>query len=192
MCVACVTRLIAKKREIVPIVRQTKWCINAGKNMRAMPLWGHTIKHYCNLDSGIKLLDRIKTRVGAPKFKNIPQHDYDHNSVAGYKSEVDTELVKLADQIEEMKADHKAAIKSLRSRLNRLSDRFRSHLRERGKRCKGTHNAWVNGNLLQNWYEPFSMADDGNVEPRAFPGTKGDTTMADKIRALVKAFGRWG
>jgi hypothetical protein len=194
LCVACVTQFIAKKREIAPIVRQTQWCINTKKNMHAMPLWGHTIKHYCTLASGINILDRIRSRVRAPKFKNIPHHDYNHNSAGGYKSEVDTELKDVAKQIQKNKSKHKAAVRSLRGRLNSLSSDFRSRLRKRGKRCGGTHAAWLKGKKdpTSDWYQPFSMADDGCVEPRTFPGAAGDTMLEDKIKALVKAFGRWG
>jgi len=187
-----VTKIIAKKRAIAPIVKQTQWCINAKRNMLAMPLWGHTVRHYCTLEAGIKFSDRIRKRKGAPKFQNIPQHDYDHNSQGGYKSEVDTELDNLAQQIEGQKANHKAAVKSLRGELNTLSTDFRSSLRGKGRRSGGTHQAWLAGknHTLATWYEPFSMSK--KPEPRAFPGVPGDTKLEDKIKALVKAFGRWG
>lgn len=191
LCIASVTQFIGKKKEILDIVKQTQWCINTEKNMLAMPLWGHTIKWYCD----ISLKGILKDQDEAPPFKNLPHHDYDHNSKLGYKkAEVDTELQKLADQIQKIAKNHEVAIKELKKELDNLSDRFRRLLRLRGTvRCGGTHNAWKNGEKRpDDWYLPFSMASSGAAEKRTFPTIDDAGTVANKIRRLVEALGKWG
>src|SRR5437868_1274957 len=67
LCVASVTQFIAGKKEIAEIIQQTQWCINSEKNMLAMPLWGHTIKWYCDLTaSGV-----LTNQDVPPPFQNI-------------------------------------------------------------------------------------------------------------------------
>src|SRR5262249_31987718 len=127
LCVACVTEFIAKKKELKKVVEQTDWCINDTNNMFAMPLWGHTIKWYCgdfadfDLDAqDVKDLldsDELFVRRRKPKFANIPQHDYDHNSALGYKQEMDKELKKLAAKIAKSKKKHEDRAEELRSDL---------------------------------------------------------------------------
>ncbi len=192
LCVASVTAFVAKKEEIETVVMQTQWCINHSDNMFAMPVWGHTIKHYCDVAArGLGTLERFYSRKGAPPFEKIPQHDYDHNSAQGYTYEVDQEMTEIAQSIAESKAKHEAKVKSLRSKLDRASKFYLGELKRRGKRCNGTHKAWDAGKKGEDpeWYKPFSMADDVICEPRAFPGTPGDGKLFDKIQALVNAAG---
>lgn len=183
LCIASVTQYVAEKKEIAEIIQQTQWCINAEKNMLAMPLWGHTIRWYClqNLDA-------------PPPFQNIPQHDYDHNSKLGYKkADVDTQLQKLADQIQKKKKDHEVAVEELKTELDNLSVRFRRLLKLRGTvRSGGTHNAWTNGENMPDWYLPFSMASTAAADRRPYPTTDSKGTVANKIRRLVEALGKWG
>lgn len=209
LCVACVTEFIGKDAKIKVIVKQTNWCINDEVNMFAMPLWGHTIKWYCNAwkdfdidaDDVGDLLEAgdLFTQHRAPKFKNIPQHDYDHNSEKGYKQEIDIDMRALAAEIAKIaKKNHKAAVDNLKKRLESLSEHYRTELQRRGsERCGGTHEAWKTG--MKNpepdsgWYEPFSMANDGNADPRTFPAPGTDPSkLANKIKRLVEALGRWG
>lgn len=198
LCVASVTQYLANKRKLLDIIKQTKWCINAKTNMYAMPLWGHTIQYYCDIETrGLSVDERFKIRIKGPPFKNIPQHDYDHNSTGGYKDDVDKKIKELAEQIDKKKDKHEEAVKDLKKKLNVLSKYFRDELNRRGsKRCDGTHEAWRNARKDEapNWYEPFSMADDGKETPRAFPlcATSTDEWVANKIKSLVKAFGKWG
>ena len=201
LCVASITGFLAKKRKLGSVIKQTDWCINAKKNMIAMPLWGHTIKYYCDIETQrLKLQDRFKEQgeqeqKKGPSFRNIPQHDYDHNSKKGYKQEVDKEIKNIALQVEDEKDKHNEAVANLQQRLNELSDKCRELLKQRGRRCKGTHMAWEDARTkgLKNWYEPFSMADDGNVDPKAFPlAGYSKSELANKIKSLVKAFGTWG
>ena len=80
VCVAPTTQELVSKKGIQGVIRQTKWCINNKDNMIAMPLWGHTIKWYCTIsEHGGEINENEK----APKFKNIPQHDFDHNCKEG-------------------------------------------------------------------------------------------------------------
>ena len=193
LCIACVTEFIGKDERIYSIVKQTDWCINSTTNMFAMPIWGHTIKWYCDVEtSGLKLNERIKSNLEAPPFVNVPQHDYDHNSENGYTSEVDEKMIKLAQQIQKKaKQDHEAAVELLQTQLNNLSNKFRTKLQSRGSsRCGGTHKAWEKGKKEpdSDWYLPFSMADDGNVNPRSFPTSDFNGTVAEKIQSLVQAF----
>ena len=193
LCVASVTKCIAGGKGIKEIVKNTEWCVNRKKNMFAMPLWGHTIQHYCKIEErGLNILERVdKKSVGAPKFKNIPHHDYDHNSNDGYKDELEGKLDAIAKDLREMKDKaHEAKTKELQSRLNKLSGDCRTLLQRRGERKDGTNEAWKKGKNGKDaeWYEPFSMAATGNVSERAFPSADVGGTLADKIKALVKAF----
>ena len=192
LCVACVTEFLAKKPAIVPVVEQTKWCINATTNLFAMPLWGHTIQWYCNLAGGgiFNMSDTM------PPFQNIPMHDYDHNSEKGYKFEIDRDMKKLAKQIEEKQEEnHEAAVKELKAQLVALSNKWRATLQTRGaSRSGGTHAAWYLGmrEPQSKWYLPFSMADDANAEERTFPATGLDPgKLAEKIQRLVDALTKW-
>jgi len=186
LCVSCVTEFIGYDEQIQEIVAQTPWCINSTTNMFAMPLWGHTIKYYCNLRrSGATFRDRS---ADPPKFENIPQHDYDHNSDNGYTDEVGKDLEKVARQIAKKRKAHEAAIMELESRLNSLSEKYRKKLQGRGRRCQGTHYAWTVAGLSGDakWCHPFSMA--AKPEKRTFPTTSG--VLADKIAELVAVLGR--
>ncbi len=193
LCVACVTQHIANGKGIKSIVKQTKWCINKKPNMFAMPLWGHTLKHYCKIEIGGRrgIDNRTDKKARAPKFSNIPQHDYDHNSRKGYKSEIDKDLIKLASQIKKGKnKKHEARIKDIQAKLKALSRKHKASLQTRGKRCGGTHEAWRQGKKkpMSNWYEPFSMAATGCIDERVFPTSADGGTIANKIRSLVSSF----
>lgn len=181
LCVASVTQFLAKKRELAPVVRQTKWCINAKDNLLAMPIWGTLTKFYADQF-------RIGTFKITPGFKNIPVHTYDHNSCEGYKKEVDGKIQDLADGIAKIKDVHKDPSKTLLGRLNSLRNTMMAELKRRGKRGKGTHKEWlsaISGDVSKTWYEPFSMADDGSEEPRTFP-VRYNKANQDKIKKLVK------
>lgn len=199
LCIASVTEFLAIKESIKKIVEQTEWCINAKTNMLAMPLWGHTIKWYCNLAAS----GAFAASPAPPPFQNIPQHDYDHNSKKGYTYEVSQAMNNLAQSIEEQaEENHDAPGEDLKSRLNGLSEQFKTNLGTRGStRSGGTHAAWGNaveeaqsatGGTTSKWYMPFSMADDGNVEERTFPAPGIDSKLANKIQRLVAALGKWG
>jgi hypothetical protein len=203
LCVACVTEMLATKKELETILLQTEWCINAKANMLAMPLWGHTIKYYCDLESYAdpvlkkrkRTLDSMLSNDTPPPFANIPQHDYDHNSQKGYTNEVKIELKKLAGKVANSKKKHEDIVKELQQELNDNSDHFRGELGRRGgSRCAGTHAAWQQGSKkpTSDWYEPFSMAQDGCAEPRTFPAPGFDSKVANKIQRLVDALTTFG
>ena len=205
VCVAAVSEYIASVSSIEDIVKNTAWCVNSADNMFAMPLWGHTLTWYCdnfedvdgsNLEQ-LRQAGDLFSFSRAPRFKNIPQHDYDHNSAKGYKKEVDAKLKALAEQVEEAAEEsHEAATKQLKTELDNLSKLYKAELTRRGAtRSGGTHAAWKLGMKQPDsaWYEPFSMAQDGCAEPRTFPaaGVSSGKVLA-KLRSLVAALGRWG
>jgi hypothetical protein len=208
LCVACVTEFMGKDQQIgkaeklAPIVKQTNWCINAKPNMLAMPLWGHTLKWYVlgfSQDPTAKLDQLLQAAPlmsgGAPPFKDIPQHDYDHNSERGYKKEVDKNLQRLAEQIAKVaKKSHKLAVEELKEELEQLSAKFKRELSRRGKRQGGTDRAWKSGlnNTNPQWYEPFSMANDGNVAEREFPAVGRKSKLRAKMQSMLTALGKWG
>lgn len=193
ICVASATKFLGKNKDIAEIVKKTRWCINAEENMLGMPLWGHTIQHYCDLSLGTLVGEPVP-----PWFCNVPQHDYDHNSTGGYKSEVDWAMNKLAEHIEKLAAEeHEEPEQKLASSLARISQRFRNLLTvTRGMRCGGTHAAWLQGNDEpgSDWYLPFSMAADGAADKRPFPasGMGSDGKVGSKIASLAKALKKWG
>jgi len=90
LCAASVGVMIvdAGGKGVGKLVGDTEWCINTRKNMIAMPLWGHTVKWYCNIPAVTLGAANRK----APPFKNLPQHDWDHTGNGGYQEEVDADL----------------------------------------------------------------------------------------------------
>jgi hypothetical protein len=200
LCIASVTEFIIGNSKIRTIVENTSWCINAQPNMMPMPLWGHTIKHYCDLGAAGAAKDALAALTGQdlpPPFQNIPMHDYDHNSAKGYKkADVDTAVKKLAQRLEESKKAHEDKTKELASELDRLSKTLGKLLSMRGSaRSGGTHAAWKKGQAQPNsdWYLPFSMASSGAADKRSFPGADAENDrLANKIKRLAEALARWG
>ena len=197
LTVACVNRQIVQPPAIDELVRETKWCINNEDNMLAMPMWGHTIRWYFNmaavevrmitLPDGSKMR---KTSMKPPPFKDIPQHNYGHNT---YSDEVDTALADLVDDIMSLKDPHEYKPEDLEKELNDLSSQFRDELCVvRGKRCDGTHEGWNKGlkDRSSNWYEPFSMSETPRkiTFPFTDPDNKYRGEMGRKIEKLVRFF----
>jgi hypothetical protein len=181
LCVASVTQFLAKKRGIDKVIRQTKWCINTKENMLAMPLWGTLTKFY----SGRMRLNDFTVR---PGFANIPIHSYDHNSPKGYKKDIDKAMTSLANKVAASTENHKDTSDTLLSDLNSVRNATKRELRRRGRRGLGTHKEWLKGyagDPSKKWYEPFSMAADGNAEPRTFP-VRRTKAAAAKVAKLVK------
>ena len=151
--------------------------------MLAMPLWGTVTKYY------IAQLKRGDF-TAEPDFANIPVHSYNHNSPGGYKSEVDDQMSALAKKVEESKEKHEDASNTLKGDLDSIRDDiFAAELERRGSRARGTHREWLEaygGNPASNWYEPFSMAIEGSIEPRTFPMRKNRVTI-DKVLKLIKS-----
>lgn len=195
VCIASATQFLGKDPLLVELIKLTRWCINAKPNMLAMPVWGHTIKHYCNLKTATS-----RTDVDAPWFENIPMHDYDHNSTGGYKSDVDAKMVQLANDLLELAKPpiHETASETVAKQLEDSSKHFKKFLlgRSGGKRVGGTHKAWKKGSKKpeSDWYRPFSMARTAVVEKRVFPATGASDSgkVAAKIQALADSIKRWG
>jgi len=183
LCVASVTQYLATVSTILPIVEQTKWCINKKSNMLAMPLWGMFMK---------AALQRHEAgNFTAPSYNKIPMHNYGHTGTTSYKTEIDNKMIEIAQQMEESTAAHKNSAKKLAAALNGYRGRMKGELKRRGGRGAGTHVEWqgVYGGVSaadHAWYMPFSMADDGDVEPRPFPCKKASSATAAKIAKLVK------
>jgi hypothetical protein len=185
-CVSPVNEVLYGNAKLRGAVAQTKWCINKKSNMVAMPLWGHTVKWYCAITAEGGEIDEDRK---APKFKNIPQHDYDHNCKEGYTWEVEQKLKELAAEIKE--ADHDLKGDDLAAELDAISDDFRSKLIDkRGMRKGGTHKAWK---LAQDdpddetWCHPFSMASDKKVSSKGFPVRSFDSAVAKWIDRIAGA-----
>lgn len=188
VCVAPATKELLGKRGIQPAIEQTKWCINNKQNMLGMPLWGHTVKWYCSFSHRAgKVTGKVKAGAKPPPFKNIPQHDFDHNCKGGYTSEVETKCKKLAKDIKE--SGHKLKGESLAEALGDMSEFFEEELLEsRGIRKGGTHAAWklaLNGD--SEWCHPFSMASDGKVTSVSFPVKDFDSKLERWIQRIANA-----
>jgi len=174
VCVSSVRKKMIANMLIRPLIEQTKWCANAKRNMRPLPLWGHTIQHYC-----------MSGATTAPKFADNPQHNKGHNK---YLDEMDQAVRDVASEVEEKMEEHKITPKQIAQRLNGLSDDFSTKLTDRGGRQKGTHAAWMAGKTNPRWMEPFSMASDGDVEEQDFPPFDEETgRWIDKIKEAM-----WG
>ena len=182
LCVAPVSSEIIGKPGIAGVVAATKWCINNEDNMLAMPLWGHTVMWYCDIaeDGG-----EIDDDSPAPPFKNVPQHDWDHNCSEGYTWEVEKELRKLADKLKEK--GHKVQPKDLKGELDDLSSDFKDLLEERGKRKGGTHKMFTGGGTGKDWCQPFSMASNGKVTSKGYPVKNFDERVAKWIKRIAQA-----
>ena len=197
VCVSAVTnKLLSRSTIIKPVIKQTKWCINNKDNMLAMPLWGHTVKWYCSITAAdVKVknpLRKIKGKVPAPPFQNIPQHNWDHIGNECYLWEVEEEVDKLADDVES--SPHQLKGKKLEDRLKTLSTNFKNKLVAkkggRGWRKGGTDAAW---GLAQKptpdpeWCHPFSMASNGKVTSKGFPARDFGEELTKWIERIAKA-----
>jgi len=172
LCVSPVSETLLGQPETSKIygaVGQTDWCINNKKNMLGMPLWGHTVKYYCQVTSaGGSLL--AGAALGPPPWAHLPQHDIDHNSKEGYTWEVEKQMERISAKVE--KASHALSGASLAAALDSWSAKFEAELKRRATRKGGTYNAWKLAQAPTSdpqWSQPFSMASDGKVSSPAFP-----------------------
>ena len=104
---------------------------------------------------------------------NLPSHQVDHNTSDGYRNEV-TMWIKtnVWDSLNDKKKDHEVNAKDIKDALKKGSDHFRKQLTLRGIREDGTLHCWQhrfpnppdpndeNYEQVEEWYLPFSMADD--------------------------------
>lgn len=190
LSISCVNWLpedATQREALLDVVRETTWCINAKRNMVAMPKFGHTIMYYVDIfgsDPDSEDFREIRRRK-APPFANIPQHDFEHDTALGYCYDVKTEIAKIWENMEEAKDIHKTKVNTwLAGRLNELSSEFRTKLRTRGKRQNGTHDAWLAGRKGENdkWYLPFSMATAAHAQERNHPVR--DSRAKEKMIAI--------
>src|SRR5262245_7307915 len=183
LCVSSVNNTLITS-DVFNIVREANWCINRKPNMFAMPLWGHTVKHYCTITAADGW---IESQLAAPSFENIPMHDYDQNCKLGYTHEVEEDLRYMVDKIEE--AGHKAESLDLAGVLDRKSAKFKERLHERGRRNGGTHAGWITGmkSPTSSWYVPFSMASTGALTQKGFPVRRFDERLKKWITRITEA-----
>lgn len=187
LCTSSVREGLIGNQLVLPLIKETTWCINLPINMRPMPLWGHTVQHYCNP------LPDVARVVGAgfpPQFQNVPQHDVDHNCKLGYRHEINVDIDILAKKIEKAVDKHKIDPKDIAADLDGLSKKYDGVLRARGRRQGGTHRGWQMGmdDPSSKWYEPFSMAGTAFLNKRGFPPFHEETRdWMDRI-----AFAMWG
>lgn len=185
VCVAPVAQEIVSKKSIESVIAQTQWCINNKDNMIAMPLWGHTVKWYCDIsaDGG-----DFAATISVPPFANIPQHDWDHNCNDGYTWEVVEAAKKVAKKIEQ--AGHEIKTQDIAAALNSLSSKFKNILLAvRGTRKGGTHAAWLMAldDPDSDWCQPFSMASTVALTRKGFPVRKFDESVAKWIERIAEA-----
>lgn len=174
-CVNWLPKGNTKQKRIIDVLDETTWCINAKRNMIAMPKFGHTIMYYVDImktaETGSDEYIQIK-RTKAPAFKNLPQHDFEHNTKDGYCFEVKTDIKAVWDEVAGASKAHKIETADwLVSELNQLSSDWRTELKSRGKRHGGTHSCWTRGrdDGFKNWYVPFSMATKAAANRRNHP-----------------------
>lgn len=167
LCKASVKTCIAKKRGLSLIVKETRWCVNAKGNMIALPLWGHTVKWYYKNDK-------------SPPFRNLPQHDWDHNGSGSYREEVESSLDDLAAEVASAKKKHdKERVKNLKGGLVSRSQSFKRKLRACGKRQGGTHRQFTTEGSNARWHEPFSMAQ--SATEKGYPKQYWKSAVRDKV-----------
>lgn len=149
--------------------------------MVALPLWGHTIKWYCDFSAATIAIGGGKKH--APIFQNKPQHDYDHPA---YIEELATALRGIVQELK-MK-EHDKTSDQLLADMNYLTTRFRKALTTRGIRSEGTHQAWQDGKTNENWFLPFSMATAALATQRGYPNLDFNEMILEKLTALVDIF----
>jgi A nuclease family of the HNH/ENDO VII superfamily with conserved AHH len=184
LCVSPVTKELVGNKTIKAAIEETEWCINNGENMIAMPLWGHTVQHYCKITKSKLFLPKD---VPPPPFENLPQHNIDHNSKEGYTYEITKECQRLVKDI--IDSEHQLKGESLKGVLDGLSSDWRIELKSRGTDRKGgTHNAWKlawDDPPDPDWFHPFSMASEGKISKMGFPVHKFDDKVAAWIERLA-------
>jgi hypothetical protein len=189
VCVSSIMTQLYDKPEVQRVVLQTVWCINNSVNMKAMPLFGHTVQYYCSI--GPSALRRfIRGDIDPPDFANIPQHDWDHDGDKCYLEEVDDAVRELASQIEKVENDpeHQYTGDDLAYELGELSKGFRKKLYDRGQRNGGTHDSWQEGRDVDGstkWCRPFSMASTANL--KGFPVPKFNSAVQEWVDRIAKA-----
>jgi hypothetical protein len=189
LCTSSVRNFLIGNAQVLPLIRETKWCVNQTPNVRPMPLWGHTVLHYCNVQPGQPRGKKAEPQ--PPLFVNIPQHDIDHNTQLGFRFDVDEDIRYLANQVEKAMEVHQIDPEDIKGALDDLSKKYDDVLTTRGTRQRGTHAAWLDamGDANPRWYEPFSMAGTAFLTARGFPKTfkEKSSEWIDKL-----AFALWG
>jgi hypothetical protein len=190
VCVSSVMSKLMGSRDsnIRRVIRETVWCINEGAgedgNMLAMPLFGHTVKHYCQVSADFSRYAPVSKK--PPEFQNIPQHDWDHDGQDAYLEEIDGRVGAIAADIKKTKHNFKGP--KLQKDLVAISNDFRTNLNTRGStRNGGTHLSWLEARQDEsstNWCLPFSMARTAFVSTRGFPEIRDE--WIDRMQNALK------
>ena len=201
LCVSQVNKcVVSKKPEVQKVIDESKWCINAARNMIALPVWGSTVLHYCKDFSSVTAGDTkgllkaitgtlLSTEQSVPAFANLPQHNYGHsgeNASMSYNIEIQELLEDWITQIQIDIQSHVITGDDIHEDLNTKSDDMRTELNNRGTRmgsttgAAGTHAAWLHP--APDWYITFSMAR----VPKPMPPPK----MTAKIVKIAEALWR--
>lgn len=161
-----------QKKVVERCCHETDWNINNANNLIALPLFGHTLKWYV-----------IDENTDPPEWKDLPQHDWDHNSAKGYCADVKKAVLDFYGKLELQVEGHTVTAKSIRDDLIGMENDWRAEIKERGE---GTHDAWGNMAVQANWYEPFSMAAKGNATYR--PPLRIENKIK-RLKELLEHFG---
>ncbi len=140
--------------------RNTKWCINQTPNLINLPL---KATYTPRLNDGL----------------NLPCHNWDHNCLGGYTSEVTKALKRVWNAIKGQKRDQSekhATPADVQADLQSIADEYKDVLMLRGKRMGGTAKGFAIYDVLPSkygtdrskwphpmkpedyWWLPFSMA----------------------------------
>jgi hypothetical protein len=155
---------------ILACLEITEWNVNDEANM--IGLWKN--KHY---------------RRTNPTFgENLPSHQVDHNTVAGYTNECKQWLYKnVWSTLKSKKEPHEVGAQEIKSALESAAQMFRFRLKERGRRGGGPAVCWdkrfsteIPAARKQLWYMPFSMAKTSVVTRRS-PGSPSGVGLFKKL-----------
>jgi hypothetical protein len=161
----------------------TDWNLNNSHNMLGLPTnWQH------RSNDGKSPAD-------------LPSHQVDHNTTGGYTQECTGYCQDhVWDALKDKSKDHKTNAANIQALLKSVSSHFAAELEaKRGFRKGGTAHCWAhrrpeppptatpperaNYQHEPEWYFPFSMAEDGQVNPRA-PGIDWTSALADVLKKI--------
>ncbi|MFA7060609.1 MAG: AHH domain-containing protein [Pedobacter sp.] len=176
ICVASLTKILAKDKKIQKIIKNTVYCVNEESNMIALPLFAHTIYWYRKRGNKIE-----------PPFSNLPNHDFDHNL---YIDELEDDLKGINGEIKDAGCNNYKP-ETLADTLKDLSDKYRQKLNDRGRRLGGTHKAWGDAKAQESsykqWYRPFSMASLEAMLGKSFPHRGFQEEVNKKLDSIKEA-----
>jgi hypothetical protein len=97
-------------------------------------------------------------------------------------------MKEIANRAAKSTAKHEEASGTMKGELDSFRNRMKRELKSRGARGDGTHDEWLKvyaGKPADQWYLPFSMADDDEAKERTFPMRRNAAAL-EKVAKLVK------